>query len=681
MAELETWLEEEIGYQWIQGTRPQTLAFGLSDSPVGLAAWIVEKFRAWTDCGGDPRNALDDGRDAGRHQPVLVHELHRRLVLAVLRAHARRRGRSTGKIDVPMGYCEFPREILRPPREAAQRVFTDIRRWTVMQKRRALRRARAARGTRARHPRLLLLASGHDRGNDTPRTLRRTCCARCRPCASTPIPRRRASGSRRSRRSCRSRDTTARLTLLRLLEEQAQQRGIVANVPPYSAYRNTIPPTRRAPIPAISRIEERLTSIMRWNALAMVVRANSAYGELGGHIGSYASAAEIFETGFNHFFRADEGRGGDLVFFQPHSAPGRVRARIPRRPAHRRASRELSAGSRRPRPVARIRIRGSCPSSGSCRPGSMGIGPISAIYQARFMRYLANRGIADTTHRRVWGVFGDGEMDEPESVGALTLAARENLDNLTFVINCNLQRLDGPVRGNGQIIQELEALFSGAGWNVIKVLWGSDWDTLFARDRDAQPAARIRRDARRRIPDARREGRPLQPRAFLRPRARRFARSSSDMSEARDRRAAPRRPRPAQALLRISRRATLHRGQPTVILAKTKKGFGMGEAGESRMTVHQQKKLDVDALLRFRDRFALPIGDDAGRRALRSSARRTTARRCGICAAPSPRSAVRCLRGGATRRPSPCRRSTATRSSRSPRKARRCRRPWPPCGS
>jgi pyruvate dehydrogenase E1 component len=396
------------------------------------------------------------------------------------------------------------------------------------------------------------------------------------------------------------------LALLRLLEEQAQQRGIVANVPPYSAYRNTIPAEQEGAYPGDLAVEERLTSIMRWNALAMVVRANSAYGELGGHIGSYASAAEIFETGFNHFFRADEGRGGDLVFFQPHSAPG-VYARAF---LEGRLSEEHLANYRQEvggRGLSSYPHPWLMPEFWQLPTGSMGIGPISAIYQARFMRYLALRGIADTSHRRVWGVFGDGEMDEPESVGALTLAARENLDNLTFVINCNLQRLDGPVRGNGQIIQELESLFSGAGWNVIKVLWGSDWDKLFARDTthsllrafadtpDGEYQTLGAKDGRYNLEHF--FGRAPELRAIV-----------SEMSEA-EIDALRRGGHDLRKLYFAFRAATAHRGQPTVILAKTKKGFGMGAAGESRMTVHQQKKLDVEALLRFRDRFALPIAD------------------------------------------------------------------------
>jgi pyruvate dehydrogenase E1 component len=272
------------------------------------------------------------------------------------------------------------------------------------------------------------------------------------------------------------------LFLLKKLEEQAQQLRILTHVPTYSAYQNTIPLEDQGAYPGDLALEERISAIVRWNALAMVLRANRAYGELGGHIASYASAAEIFEVGFNHFFRGSGAPGGaDLVFFQPHSSPGvYARAFLEGRLSEGQLAnyRQEVGGnglSSYPHPWL-------MPGFWQFPTGSMGIGPISAIHHARFMRYLEHRGIATMGDRHVWGVFGDGEMDEPESVGALTLAARERLDNLTFIINCNLQRLDGPVRGNGQIIQELESLFIGAGWNVIKVLWGSDWDALFARD-------------------------------------------------------------------------------------------------------------------------------------------------------------------------------------------------------
>src|SRR5450755_135416 len=396
------------------------------------------------------------------------------------------------------------------------------------------------------------------------------------------------------------------LALLRFLEEQAQQHGIVANVPPYSAYRNTIPVESEGMYPGDLGIEERITSIVRWNALAMVVRANVAYGELGGHIGSYASAAEIFEVGFNHFFRADEGRGGDLVFFQPHSAPGVY-------------SRAFLEGRLSEAQLANFRqeVGGQglssyphpwlMPDFWQFPTGSMGLGPMSAIYQARFMRYLEHRGIVDTSGRRVWAVVGDGEMDEPESIGALTLAARESLDNLTFVINCNLQRLDGPVRGNGQIIQELESLFSGAGWNVIKVLWGSDWDPLFARDstHSLLRAFAETSDGEYQTLGAN-DGKYNFERFFGRaPELRELV---GHMSETQID-ALKRGGHDFRKLHAAFRAATLHQGRPTVILAKTKKGYGMGRAGESRMTVHQQKKFDVTALREFRDRFALPLSN------------------------------------------------------------------------
>ena len=239
----------------------------------------------------------------------------------------------------------------------------------------------------------------------------------------------------------------------------------------------------------------------------------------------------------------------------------------------------------------------------------MGIGPISAIYQARFMRYMANRGLADTAKRRVWGVFGDGEMDEPESIGALTLAARERLDNLTFIINCNLQRLDGPVRGNGQIIQELESLFAGAGWNVIKVLWGSDWDALFARDTQHALLRRLAATVDGEYQNLGAKDGAYNVEHFFKkdPETQALV---AHMTDARDRCAQARRPRLSQAVRRVCRGEAVTRGQPTVILAKTKKGYGMGSAGESRMTSHQAKKLDVDALKAFRDRFQLPLSDD-----------------------------------------------------------------------
>ena len=275
--------------------------------------------------------------------------------------------------------------------------------------------------------------------------------------------------------------------LLDMLAELGRRPDIAWSPRRGTPYINSIAPEQQPHFPGDLALEEKLASIMRWNALAMVVRANQAYGELGGHIASYASAADLFEVGFNHFFRGPQSEGGgDLVFFQPHSAPGIyarafVEGRLTENDlAHYRQ--ELSAGRAGARGLSSYPHPWLMPDFWQFPTGSMGIGPISSIYQARFMRYLQHRGLAQTGSRRVWGVFGDGEMDEPESMSALTLAAREGLDNLAWVVNCNLQRLDGPVRGNGRIIDELEELFSGAGWKVIKLVWGSDWDGLFARD-------------------------------------------------------------------------------------------------------------------------------------------------------------------------------------------------------
>ncbi len=399
--------------------------------------------------------------------------------------------------------------------------------------------------------------------------------------------------------------------LLQRLQAHALELGLEREAQAFSAYRNTLPVEQQGAYPGDLELDERITGILRWNALAMVVRANHAYGELGGHIASYASAAEIFEVGFQHFFRGEsggEGRTGDLVFFQPHSAPGiYARAFLEGR-----LSEQQLANYRQ-----EIAGNGLCsyphpwlmPDFWQFPTGSMGIGPLSAIYQARFMRYLQHRSLLDTSARHVWGVFGDGEMDEPESIAGLTLAAREGLDNLTFIVNCNLQRLDGPVRGNGQIVQELEALFSGAGWNVIKVLWGSEWDALFARDHEH---ALLRQLAA--TPDGQfqnlgaKDGSYNLEHFFNQDPAlqRLVAHMSSEQINALKRGG-----HDFRKLHAAYAAAKACKGQPTVILAKTKKGYGMSSAGESRMTAHQAKKLDVQALLAFRDRFHLPLSDEA----------------------------------------------------------------------
>ena len=378
-------------------------------------------------------------------------------------------------------------------------------------------------------------------------------------------------------------------------------------------YVNTIPLSQQPPFPGDLAIEERLASLMRWNALAMVVRANQAYGELGGHIASYASAADLFEVGFNHFFRAANGdSGGDLVFYQPHSAPGvYARAFLEGRLseqdlAHYRQ--EISARQAGAQGLSSYPHPWLMPDFWQFPTGSMGLGPISSIFHARFMRYLQHRQLLDTRTRKVWGVFGDGEMDEPESMSALTLASREKLDNLIWVVNCNLQRLDGPVRGNSRIIDELEALFEGAGWRVIKLVWGSDWDGLFARDTEGALARAFAQTVDGQFQTfAAKDGRYNRDHFFgQNPQLAALAQGLTDEQIDRLKRG-------GHDLVKIH--AAYHEamrtaGQPTVILAQTKKGYGMGAAGQGRMTTHQQKKLEREDLVAFRNRFDLPLTDD-----------------------------------------------------------------------
>jgi pyruvate dehydrogenase E1 component len=378
-------------------------------------------------------------------------------------------------------------------------------------------------------------------------------------------------------------------------------------------YVNTVPVERQPVFPGDLAIEEKLASLMRWNALAMVARANAAYGELGGHIASYASAADLFEVGFNHFFRArNERQGGDLVFYQPHSAPGvYARAFLEGRLteqdlAHYRQ--EITAPAEGARGLSSYPHPWLMPEFWQFPTGSMGIGPISSIYHARFMRYLTHRQLVDCTERKVWGVFGDGEMDEPESMSALTLASREKLDNLVWVVNCNLQRLDGPVRGNGRIVDELEKLFRGAGWNVIKLLWGSDWDGLFARDTSHALVRAFAHTVDGQMQTfAAKDGRFNRDNFFGQNEE--LARLAQGMTDEQ----IDRLKRGGHDLVKIHAAydaAARHRGQPTVILAHTKKGYGMGAAGQGRMTTHSQKKLDDAALLEFRNRFNLPLSDE-----------------------------------------------------------------------
>ena len=378
-------------------------------------------------------------------------------------------------------------------------------------------------------------------------------------------------------------------------------------------YINSISVEQQPAFPGDLATEERLASLVRWNALAMVVRANQAYGELGGHIASYASAADLFEVGFNHFFRArNDGFGGDLVFYQPHSAPGiYARAYLEGRLsehdlAHYRQ--EIGGPKAGARGLSSYPHPWLMPDFWQFPTGSMGIGPISSIFHARFMRYLQHRNLLDTTDRHVWGVFGDGEMDEPESMSALTLAAREGLDNLTWVVNCNLQRLDGPVRGNGRIIDELEALFAGAGWNVIKLVWGSDWDALLAKDADGALVNTLSQTVDGQFQTfAAKDGAYNREHFFGQSES--LARLVAGMSDEQ----IDRLKRGGHDMVKIH--AAYHaarrvKGKPTVILAQTKKGFGMGEAGQGKMTTHQQKKLDREALIAFRNRFQLPLSDE-----------------------------------------------------------------------
>jgi len=403
----------------------------------------------------------------------------------------------------------------------------------------------------------------------------------------------------------------------------ARRRGVRWLPSMVTPYVNTIPLEAQTPFPGDLAMEQRLAALMRWNALAMVMRANrvesGGSAELGGHIASYASAADLFEVGFNHFFRARNdanGQLGDLVFFQPHSAPGvYARAFLEGRLsaddlAHYRQ--ELTAPAHGARGLTSYPHPQLMPDFWQFPTGSMGIGPINAIYQARFMRYLGHRGLlpaesSPAQQRRVWGFFGDGEMDEPESIAALSLAAREKLDNCTFVINCNLQRLDGPVRGNGRIVDELESLFAGAGWHVVKCLWSSDWDVLFARDHGH---ALMRAFAQ--TVDGQFQTLSAKDGAFNREvffgqneELRRLVADLRDEDIDRLRRGG----HDAVKIHAAFAAAVAHAGQPTVVLAKTMKGYAMGEAAQGRMTTHQAKKLDSAGLLAFRDRFALPMSD------------------------------------------------------------------------
>jgi pyruvate dehydrogenase E1 component len=380
---------------------------------------------------------------------------------------------------------------------------------------------------------------------------------------------------------------------------------------PYSAntpYVNTIPPHEEPVFAGNRGIERRIKSIIRWNAMAMVVRANREASGIGGHISTYASCATLFEVGFNHFFHAKSAdHPGDIVYFQGHASPGVyarafVEGRIDETQLEnfRRELHPKGGLSSYPHPHL-------MPAFWQYPTVSMGLSPIMAIYQARFLRYMQDRGLIDPSDQKVWAFLGDGEMDEPESLGAVTLAAREVLDNLIFVINCNLQRLDGPVRGNGKIIQELEALFRGAGWNVIKVIWGSDWDPLLEQDAKGLLVRRMEE-----VPDGQYQMYSAAGGDYIRkdffgvhPELEAMVRQYSDEQLWKLRRGG----HDPQKVFAAYTAAVAHTGSPTVILAKTIKGYGLGEAGEGRNVTHQQKKLNEAELRQFRSRFGIPIAD------------------------------------------------------------------------
>ena len=372
-------------------------------------------------------------------------------------------------------------------------------------------------------------------------------------------------------------------------------------------YRNTIPVELEAPMPGDPHIERRIRSLMRWNALAMVVRANRRDGDLGGHISTFASSATLYDVGFNHFFRGPEGEtAGDLIYFQGHGSPGiYARSYLERRFDEEHLDKfrqEARGGGLSSYPHPRL-----MPDYWQFPTVSMGLGPIQAIYQAHVMKYLDARGLIPRETRKVWAFVGDGECDEPETLGALGLAGRENLDNLIFVVNCNLQRLDGPVRGNGKIIQELEGEFRGAGWHVIKVVWGRLWDSLLMRDDDGLLQQLMDETVDGEYQNCKAKGGKYTREVFFGKYAE-LLELVKDMSDA-DIERLNRGGHDPFKIYAAYHEAVNHEGQPTVILAKTVKGYGMGDAGESENTTHQVKKLDIDELKQFRDRFHIPLSD------------------------------------------------------------------------
>ncbi|GJM45056.1 MAG: pyruvate dehydrogenase E1 component [Gemmatimonadota bacterium] len=396
--------------------------------------------------------------------------------------------------------------------------------------------------------------------------------------------------------------------LIRRLLARAKRRNVGLPALTRSAYINTIAPQDEPPFPGDEQMERRIRRLIRWNAAAMVTRSNKRFEGLGGHLSTYASSATLYEVGFNHFFRGKDEAPGDQIFFQGHGAPGLyARAYLEGRISAERLDyfrREVSGAPGLPSyPHPQL-----MPDFWEFPTVSMGLGPINAIYQARFNRYLHNRGIADTSNCRVWGFLGDGETDEPEALGALSIAAREQLDNLTFVVNCNLQRLDGPVRGNGKIIQELEGTFRGAGWNVIKVIWGREWDALLENDSDHLLEQQMMETL-----DGEYQKYSVESGAYIREhffgpdeRLRSMVEHLSDDQLQKLRRGG----HDYGKVYAAYDRAVKHQGAPTVILAKTVKGWTLGEGFEARNMTHQMKKLNTKELMAFRDRLELPIRDE-----------------------------------------------------------------------
>lgn len=396
--------------------------------------------------------------------------------------------------------------------------------------------------------------------------------------------------------------------LLEQLIDKARRSGADLPFSPNTAYVNTIPPHLEVPSPGDHATEDRIRSYVRWNAMAMVVNANRKSTELGGHIATFASAATLYDVGFNHFWHApNENHGGDLIYFQGHASPGTY-------------ARAFMEGRLTEEQLNNFRqeVDGQGLSSyphphlmndfWQFPTVSMGLGPIMSIYQARFMKYLQDRNLVDTAGRKVWAFVGDGESDEPETLGAISLAGREKLDNLIWVVNCNLQRLDGPVRGNGKIVQELEASFRGAGWNVIKVLWGSYWDPLFAMDKNGLLQQRMMEAV-----DGDYQNYKSKDGAYVRehffgkyPELKAMVAKMSDEDIWRLNRGG----HDPHKVYAAYHAAIHHTGQPTVILAQTVKGYGMGSAGEGQMRTHSQKKLQDDEMLAFRDRFNIPLNDE-----------------------------------------------------------------------